>query len=256
MLQMKALNPMNMYMYQYQPITGTQLNSTGQITITMENQDQFLHLRNSYLLIEGDVLKADDTRYADADRIALTNNGLLHLFFSLKLTLAGQEVEHVNYPGQATSLFGLASYSTTFSKGCGLAQGWYPDIGLTTIIANNTEFAVRQKYLIVKPIPKGSFQCAIPMRHIFGFMDDYSKATYGMRDTLQLIRKDDNDALFRAAGVAAGKVVLSKVAWPVPIIQPNDVRKVNLYKRIASNNVIPVNVKRSLYLNQDPLYGD
>ena len=26
----------------YEPITGTQLNSAGQITITIENQDQFL----------------------------------------------------------------------------------------------------------------------------------------------------------------------------------------------------------------------
>ena len=58
----------------YQPITGTQLNSAGQITITIENQDQFLHLQNSYLLIEGGVLKADNTRYADDDLIALTNN--------------------------------------------------------------------------------------------------------------------------------------------------------------------------------------
>ena len=39
----------------------------------------------------------------------------------------------------------------------------------------------------------------IPMKYIFGFMDDYSKVTYGMRDTLQLIRKDDDDALFRIA---------------------------------------------------------
>ena len=74
---------------EYQPITGTQLNSAGQITITIENQDQFLHLQNSYLLIEGKVLKADNTTYADADLIALTNNGLLYLFSSLKLTLAG-----------------------------------------------------------------------------------------------------------------------------------------------------------------------
>ena len=35
-----------------------------------------------------DVLKADNTRYADADLVALTNNGLLYLFSSLKLTLA------------------------------------------------------------------------------------------------------------------------------------------------------------------------
>ena len=32
---------------EYQPITGTQLNSAGQITITIENQDQFQHLHNS-----------------------------------------------------------------------------------------------------------------------------------------------------------------------------------------------------------------
>ena len=106
---------------EYQPITGTQLNSAGQITITIENQDQFLHLQNSYLLIESEVLKADNARYADPDLIALTNNGLLYLFSSLKLTLAGQEVEHVNYPGHATSLLGLATYSSEYQKGCELA---------------------------------------------------------------------------------------------------------------------------------------
>ena len=50
------------------------------------------------------------------------------------------------------------------------------------------------------------------MGHIFGFVDAYSKVTYGMRDTLQLIRKDDNDALFRTAAAVAGKVVLSEFA--------------------------------------------
>ena len=45
-------------------------------------------------------MKADGTRYADADLIALPNNGLLYLFSSLKLTMAGQMVEHVNYPGK------------------------------------------------------------------------------------------------------------------------------------------------------------
>ena len=64
-----------------------------------------------------------------------------------------------------------------------------------------------------------------------------------MRDTLQLVRKDDNDALFRAAAAGAVKVVLSELAWAVPIDQPNDVRKVNLYKSIASNNVIPVSFR-------------
>ena len=65
---------------EYQPITGTQLNSAGQIAITIENQDQFLHLHNSYLLIVGDMLKSDNVRYMDADLVALTNNGLIFQF--------------------------------------------------------------------------------------------------------------------------------------------------------------------------------
>ena len=166
---------------EYQPITGTQLNSAGQITVTIENQDQFLHLQNSFFLIEGEVLKADNARYADADLIALTNNGLLYLFSSLKLTLAGQEVEHVNYPGHTTSLLGLASYSSECQKGCGLAQGWYADTN-TNAVLNNNGFVVRQQFLIRPPDPKGSFQCAIPMKHIFGFMDDYTKVIYGIRE--------------------------------------------------------------------------
>ena len=159
---------------EYQSITGTQLNRAGQITITIENQDQFLHLHNSYLLSECDVLKADNTRYPDADFITLTNNGMLYLFSSLKLTLAGQEVGHVNYPGQATSLLGLASYSADYYKGWGLMQSWYPDTNSVAAVGN-TGFNVRQRYLIQRPDPKGIFQCAIPMRHIFGFVDDFSK---------------------------------------------------------------------------------
>ena len=198
---------------EYQQITGTQHNSTGQITITIENQDQFIHLYNSYLLIECEVLKADDPRYADADLIALTNNGLLYLFNSLKLKLAGQEMEHVNYHGQVTSILGLAGYSSDYQRGCGLAQGLLPDTGLTADIYANDGFKTRQGYLIKTLNPKGGFQWAIPMKNIFGFMDDYTKVTYGMRDTLQLIRKDDEDAPFRIAAADVRKVKLTKLAW-------------------------------------------
>ena len=127
-------------------------------------------------------------------------------------------MEHVNYPGHATSLLRLASYSLEYHNGCGLAQGWYPDT--TAAALTNSGFAVRQEILIWRPDPKDSFQCAIPMEHIFGFMDDYTKVTYGMRDTLQLIRKGDDDAPFRIAVAGVGKLVLS-----VPVVQPNDVRK-------------------------------
>ena len=111
------------------------------------------------------MLQADYTRYADTDLIALTNNGLLYLFSSLKLTLAAQEVEHVNYPGHATSLLGLASYLSEYQKGCGMAQGWYADTS-TAAAFTNIGFGARQQFLIRSPDPKGRFQCAIPMKHI------------------------------------------------------------------------------------------
>ena len=141
-----------------------------------------------------------------------------------------------NYPGHATSLLGLTSYSSEYQKGCGLAQGWYADTS-TAAAPTNIGFLIRS------PDPKGSFQYAIPMKHMFGFMDDDTKVTYELRDTLQLIRKCDDDSLLRTAAAGVGNVVLSKLAWSVPIARPNDVRKVNLYKSIASNNVIPVSFR-------------
>ena len=42
--------------------------------------------------------------------------------------------------------------------------------------------------------------------------------TYGMRDTLQFVGKDGNDALFRTAPAVAGKIVLSKLALSVQIV--------------------------------------
>ena len=74
------------------------------------------------------MLKADNTRYADAVSFHSPVMDCCIYFPVLKLTLAGQTVDDLNYPGQATSLLGLANYSTTFSNGCGLTQSWYPDI--------------------------------------------------------------------------------------------------------------------------------
>ena len=64
-----------------------------------------------------------------------------------------------------------------------------------------------------------------------------------MRDTLQLIRKGDDDSLSRTAAAGVGKVILSRLALSVPVVQPNDVRRINLYKSITSNNVIPVSFR-------------
>ncbi len=84
------------------------------------------------------------------------------------------------------------------------------------------------------------FSFCIPLKHIFGFTDDYARIIYGLKHELTLNRKDDNDAIFRAAGVDAGRVNLSKCSLYMPIVMPNDLEKLDLYKIIDSKTSIDV----------------
>jgi len=106
---------------------------------------------------------------------------------------------------------------------------WFKD---TAHIQNNTGFGVRQQYIIQKPDRKGTFLFRVPLKHIFGFCDDCEKVVYGFKHQLTLVRKDDNDAIFRAAATDAGKVVLSKLSWYMPHVTPNLQEKLALYKKI------------------------
>ena len=66
------------------------------MAISIESQDEFFHPRRSYLLVEGELVKEDGTRYIANDDIALCNNGIMHLFSNAKYEIAGQEIEKGN----------------------------------------------------------------------------------------------------------------------------------------------------------------
>ena len=79
--------------------------------------------------------------------------------------------------GQATTMLGLLKYPDDFSKSKGLNQLWYKD---TTVNANNNNngFSIRRSYIIVNADPIGTFSFKIPLKHIFGFCEDYDKVVY------------------------------------------------------------------------------
>ena len=104
---------------EYNPVVGTNLNS-GDIRINIETQDIFTHPSESILLIEGQLIKDDDTLYPDADVVSLINNGMMYLFKNIKYQLSGQDIESVLNPGQATTMLGLLKYPNDFSKSQGL----------------------------------------------------------------------------------------------------------------------------------------
>ena len=173
----------------------------------------------------------------------------MHLFKRIWYDLSGQEIENIMNVGQATTMLGLLKYTDDFSKSKGLNQLWYKD---TTANADdhNTGFGIRRNYIIVNTDPKGSFSFKIPLKHIFGFCEDYDKVVYGLKHNLTLTRNGANDAIFKsdqnnAAGnpYANGKVILSKVSWFMPHVTFADKDKMELYKIIERKEKIPVGYK-------------
>ena len=225
----------------YEPVAGTNLNAPGQdIRLTIETQDIFTHPSENYLIIEGRLLKTDNNSYARDDSITLTNNGIMHLFKRIRYDLSGQEIESLIHSGQATTMLGLLKYPDDFSKSKGLNQLWYKDTTGEASLDDNAGFSARQAYVIRNSNERGSFSFRIPMKHIFGFCEDYDKVVYGLKHNLTLTRNDDNDAIFRANDIAAGKVILSKISWFMPHVTPADKDKMELYKIIERKEKIPV----------------
>nr|XP_004206216.2 uncharacterized protein LOC101236375 [Hydra vulgaris] len=160
--------------------------------------DLFFLPSKAYIQVEERVVKANKTSYANTDAVSLTRNGIVHLFKRMKYDLSEQNIETKDNLGQATTM---------------------------------------QAYIIQKPTDKGTFSFIIPLKHVFGFCDDYTKVLYGFKHTLTLQRKHDNDAIFRSARVTAGKVNLTKASLWMPYITPSDTERLNL------DNVIREKVK-------------
>ena len=212
------------------PITGTNLNNGGDIRISIESQDMFTHPSESQLIFEGRLTKANGTAYANADDVALMNNAIMHLFSRIEYHLSNQLIESINYPGQATTMLVLLKYPDDFSKAQVLNQLWYKDTATTAAKADNNGFAARHSYLIRSPTVNSTFSFRIPLKHIFGFCEDYDKIVYGLKHSLTLVMKTDDDTIFRGATAGAGKVSLDKISWFMPHVIPADAEKYSIYK--------------------------
>ena len=192
------------------------------------------------MIFEGRLTKTDSTAYATADAVALKYNAIMHLFSRIEYHLSNQLIESLNYPGQATTMIGLLKYPDDFSRAQGLNQLWYKDTATTVAKADNNSCVARHAYVMQSPIVKGTFSFRIPLKHIFGFCEDYDKIVYGLKHNLTLVRKTDDDAIFRGAAAGAGKVSLDKIFWLMAHVIPADAEKFSIYMIIESKVKLPV----------------
>ena len=236
---------------EYNPIVGTDLNR-GSIVLTIESQDIYTHPAESFLVIEGRLVKNAldnagniQTYDAAADTVTLINNGMMYLFSDVRYHLASHEIEVLQNPGHATTMLGVLKYPDDFTKSQGLNQLWIPD----TIIADNNiadkdenkGFEKRFNYIIADSAPAGSFEFKIPLKHFLGFCEDYRKILYGMQQKLTLTRSGNiNDPIFRLAANDIGKLIIDKIRWFMPHVIPSDAYRLQLDKIIEKKEKIPV----------------
>ena len=229
---------------EYNPIAGAPLNR-GSIVLTIEAQDIYTHPAESFLIVEGKLVKNADESVYDADTlITLINNGIMYLFSDVRYHLASHEIEVLQNPGHATTILGMLKFPDDFSKSQGLNQCWIKDTGEgnTVVDGNNPNegFKLRRNYIINMPASRGHFCFKIPLKHFLGFCEDYKKILYGMQQRLTLTRTSDDNAIFRANGVDPGKVDIQRIRWFMPHVIPSDAYRLHLNKIIEKKEKIPV----------------
>ena len=235
---------------EYNHITGTDLNR-GSIVLTIESQDVYTHPAESFLIIEGKLIKTatapgpnppagSDLVYDIGDEVTLVNNGMMYLFSDVRYHLASHEIEVLQNPGQATTMLGLLKYPDDFSKSFGINQLCYKDTNPDASIAGNQGFNLRQEYIIQSSNPRGTFSFKIPLKHFLGFCEDYRKVLYGMQQRLTLTRTSNNNAIFRTGAVDDGRIVLERIRWFMPHVIPSDAYRLQLDKIIEKKEKIPV----------------
>ena len=132
-------------------------NSNSNIFIIFPREDVYICLQNSYISLEFEVLKNDDTKFADGDQISLVNFGPVALFSEAKLvTSSGKHLEKVDNLHPISLMYKLFTSNQQTSQ---LMYGF------------EESQATRRQELTNNKTEKGLFFVGIKLTDIFGFAD-------------------------------------------------------------------------------------
>ena len=132
-------------------------NANSNVSISLPREDAYICLQNSFISLEFEVLKNNNTRYADGDEISLVNFGPISLFSEAKLTTSsGKHLENVDNLHAVSLIHKLLTSTKSTSQ---LIYGLEED---TTI---------RRQELTNNKNEKGTFFVRIKRKDLFGFAD-------------------------------------------------------------------------------------
>ena len=183
----------------YSPSEISTINTTNsQVYINIPREDSVISLLNSYLELNFDVLRADNSnRYLDGNDIRLVNLGPIALFSNYKLTTSsGKHLEYIDHAHIVSLMYKLLSSSKGSDD---LSIGFDKDRNR------------RQRELTNNKSQKGKYHVTIYLKDIFGFAEYQEKGTYGLGYKLTLTRNTDNAVLNKANAINNGKVKINAI---------------------------------------------
>ena len=223
----------------YSPSEISTINTANsQVYINIPREDSVISLLNSYLELNFDVLRADNSnRYLDNNDIRLVNLGPIALFSNYKLTTSsGKHLENIDHAHIVSLMYKLL----TSCKGSDdLSIGFDRDRGR------------RQRELTNNKTQKGKYHVRIYLKDVFGFAEYQEKATYGLGYKLTLTRNTDNAVLNKANAINLGKIKINALEWYVPHYTPSIQQQSILCKQILNKTPTLIQYpERSVFMKE------
>ena len=223
----------------YSPSEISTINTANsQVYINIPREDSVISLLNSYLELNFDVLRADNSnRYIDNNDIRLVNLGPIGLFSNYKLTTSsGKHLENIDHAHIVSLMYKLL----TSSKGS-------DDLS----IGFDRDRTRRRNELTNNKTVKGRYHVRIYLKDVFGFAEYQEKGTYGLGYKLTMTRNSDNAVLNKANAINLGKIKINALEWYVPHYTPSMQQQSILSKQILNKTPTQIQYpERSVFMKE------
>lgn len=191
----------------YNPTSLSTINTNNSlITIQVPREDAYICLKDSYIDLEIEIVKNDNSALVNASEVSLINLGGVALFQEAKLTTSSnKQIERVEPLYQSSLMYKLLSSSHTSDMSCMFEK----------------DYTSRKAELTTNADAKGVLFLQIKLSDLFGFAEYQDKITLGLGYNLTLRRGDDANALLRLATMDACKILIKQIAWVIPHYTPS-----------------------------------
>ena len=223
----------------YSPSEISTINTANsQIYINIPREDSVISLLNSYIELNFDVLRADNSnRYIDNNDIRLVNLGSIALFSNYKLTTSsGKHLENIDHSHIVSLMYKLL----ISSKGS-------DDLS----ICFDRDRTRRRNELTNNKNIKGKYHVRIYLKDVFGFAEYQEKASYGLGYKLTMTRNSDNAVLNKGNAINNAKIKINAIEWYVPHYTPSMQQQAILSKQIINKTPTQIQYpERSVFMKE------